>query len=298
MKQTHGFSLQKYSVTGLILIAGLSTVSPSHSAPSDMQAGISVLHDDNITRTMNSGNRISDQSLGVSVSQPFVIPVSENIRTILTGTLGMEQYSDLDKLSNVSGRLQGEFQYRGSAEFGTPTYALFAKAALVDYRSKQRDGLEYSFGISARKTFTDRINVYAAIFHHQRNGKNTVFQNQYDGVMINLDYDIRSIGTLYLGGEYRDGDMAISALWWNWYPARSPSDITNDDAFSGWSYRVKGTTQILKAGFNLPVGQRGSLDFSWNMADSSATYWTSLGSSASKGSYTTNQYSIAYLFRF
>jgi len=263
-----------------------------------MQASIGVLHDDNLTRTMNSGNKKSDQSLSISVSQPFVVPMTEHTRTILTAGLDVEQYLEMNKLSNVSGRFQGEVQYRSSAEFGTPTYSLFAKAALVEYQSKQRDGLVYSAGISARKTFTDRIKGYAAVFHHQRDGQSTVFKNKYDGVLFNLDYDFRSAGTLYLGGEYRDGDMAISAPWWDWYTTWAPSDITSDDAFSGWSYRIKGTTQILKAGFNLPLGQRSSLDFSWDMADSSATYWTSVWSSPTKGSYTSNQYSFSYLLRF
>lgn len=263
-----------------------------------MQVSISLLHDDNVNRTMIKAKKTSDQSLGVSISQPFVLSMSEHTRALITGGLDVEQYLDQHRLSNVSGRFQGEVQYRGSAEFGTPTFALFAKAALVEYQSKQRDGMEYSAGISVRKTFTDRIKSYAAIFHHERDGQNSVFKNKYDGILFNLDYDLRSAGTLYLGGEYREGDMVISAPWWNWYTTWAPSDITSDDAFSGWSYRVKGTTRILKAGFNLPVSQRSSLDFSWNQAVSRATYWTSLWSSATKGSYTTNQYSIAYLLRF
>lgn len=297
MKHASGFSLPHLFSHALLLSACISLASYAHSATLDMQAGIQVQHDDNVTRTMNNGNKVADQSLMLSISQPFVLPIYEHARTIFTGGLDAAQYRYLEKLSHVSGRIQGEVQYRGSAEFGTPTYALFAKAALVDYQSKQRDGLEFSYGISVRKTLTDRIKSYAAILHHQRNAQNTVFKNKYDAILFNLDYDIRAVGTLYLGGEYRDGDMAISALWWSWYPIWSPADITRDDAFSGWSYRVKGTTRIVKAGFNLPVGSRSSLDFSWNQATSSATYWTNLGSSATKGSYTTNRYSIAYLFR-
>ena len=299
MKQTPGFTLPHLPLSILLLITGVSFAPHAHSAASDIQIGIGVQHDDNVTRTMNDGNKISEQLLSLSISQPFVIPMTEHTRTIFSGGLDVEQHLDLDKLSNVSGRFQGEVQYRGSAEFGTPTYALFAKAALVEYQSKQRDGLEYSAGISIRKTFTDRINSYGAIFHHERDSQHSVFKNKYDAVLVNFDYSLREMGTLYLGGEYRDGNMAISAPWWPWYSS-APADFTIDDAFSNstYSYRVNGSTQILKLGYNLPVGSSGSMDFFWNMAESTATYWINPGDPATKGSYTTNQYSIAYLFRF
>ena len=119
-------------------------------------------------------------------------------------------------------------------------------------------------------------------------------------MLVNIDYSLREMGTLYLGGEYRDGNMVISAPLWAWYQTYAPSDFTIDDAFTGttYSYRVNGSTQIVKLGYNLPVGSNGSLDVSWNMAESTATYWINPGDPATQGNYTTNQYSIAYLFRF
>ena len=295
IRDTHRYRI--YFIA-LLFVTGISLNLPVYSATSDMQGSVSVLHDDNVTRTMDSQKPQSDQSLSISISQPFVLPMSTHTRTILTGALDIAKYLDIDLLSYVSGRLQGEYQYRSSAEFGTPTYSLFAKAALVDYQSQNRDGMEYSVGLSMRKTITDRIRGYAAVFHHERDAYHTVFQNAYDGFLINLDYDVGSTGTLYLGGEYRDGDMAISyPVEWTWYTL-SPADATIDDTFSGWSYRVTGSTQILKAGFNMPISQSSSMDVAWNMAESNATYWTDLGKGSTTGSYTTNQYSVAYMLRF
>ncbi len=298
MGQTCNIYLHRILIHVLALATGLLINQPTYSASMEIQADAGYLYDDNITRTFDGGGKLSDQSVYANLSLPVTFPISEHTRAIVTGSLGAETFLDHGELNNLSGKIQGVFQYRDSAEFGTPTWALFAKLGVVEYQSRQRDGWIYATGLSVQKTITDKIRIFGSVSHNERDGQNSVFKNKYDGVLVNLDYDIRSLGTMYLGGEYRDGDMAISAPWWDWYPTWAPSDITSDDAFSGWSYRVKGSTKILKVGFNLPLGQSSSLDFSWNMAESSATYWTTMGNPASNGSYTTNQYFAAWLTRF
>lgn len=278
-------------------IIGLLFCSAAHSASPDTQADVGYLFDDNVTRGHGGGNKLADQSLSVNLSQPAIFPISGHTRALLTGTLGGEKFMRYDGLSRLTGGIQGEFQYRSSAEFGTPVLAFFARLFADEYQSGQRDGFRYAAGVSLRKTVTDRIRIFGAVSHNERFGDNAVFDNKDDSARINLDYDFSRFGTLYLGGEYRQGDIVITAPLWNVYN----SAYTPDDVFSGWqlyNYRLDGTTVLYKLGYNFPLGPRNSIDFSWNRAQSTTSYVVLPSWNKIPLSYTTNQYSIAYLVRF
>src|SRR4030067_21051 len=207
-------------------IMGLLFCTAAYSASPDIQADAGYMFDDNVTRAQESGNKLTDQSLSVNLSQPSTFPISDHTRALLTGTLGAEKFLHNDGLSRLTGSIHGEFQYRSSAEFGTPVLALFAKISAEEYRSDQRDGFRYSAGISLRRTMTDRIRIFGAVAHNERNGNNAVFDNKDDSARINLDYQINAPGTLYLGGEYRKGDIVVSAPLWNVYgSAYTPDDV-------------------------------------------------------------------------
>lgn len=278
-------------------IMGLLFCTCAYSASPDTQADAGYMFDDNVTRAQEGGNKLTDQSLSANLSQPATFPISDHTRALLTGTLGAEKFLHHDGLSRLTGSIQGEFQYRSSAEFGTPVLALFAKISADEYRSGQRDGFRYSAGISLRKTMTDRIRFFGAVAHNERNGKNAVFDNKDDSARINLDYQLRAYGTLYLGGEYRKGDIVVSAPYWNVYgSAYTPDDVFWDRQL--YSYRLDGNTKIFKLGYNLALGPRNSIDLSWNRAQSTASYvWLPSWNNVSV-SYTTNQYSLVYLVRF
>ena len=299
MTQIRDTRTHRTYIIALAFVTGLSLLLPAYSAAADIQADFGLLNDDNVTRTFDGGGKLSDQSISVNFSLPASIPVSTNTRAIVTGSLGAEIFSEYGELSNVSGSIQGVYQYRNSAEFGTPVWGLFANLGMIDYQSTQRDGLVYAAGVSVQKSITDKIRMFGAISHNERDGSHDVFKNKHDAVLINLDYEVRSLGTIYLGGEYRQGYIVISAPFWTWYTTSYPSRIALDDAFpnSTYSYLVDGDTQIFKLGFNLAIGQESSMDFSFNQIDSTATYWTSTFQTASL-SYSTNLYSVAYLTKF
>jgi hypothetical protein len=278
-------------------IMGLLICTSAYSATPDTRADAGYMFDDNVTRAQEGGSKLADQALSANLSRPAAFPISDHTRALLTGTLGAEKYLHHDGLSRLSGSVQGEFQYRNSAEFGTPVLALFAKMSAEEYRSDQRDGFRYSAGISLRKTMTDRIRIFGAAAHNGRNGSNAVFDNKDDSARINLDYQIRASGTLYLGGEYRKGDTVVSAPLWNIYG----SAYTPDDIFRDWqlyNYRLDGNTVLYKLGYNLALGPRNSIDLSWNRAQSRASYVLLPSWNKVSVSYTTNQYSLVYLVRF
>lgn len=278
-----------------VSIAGLLFCTTAYSAPSDTRAEIGYLFDDNVTWGQG-GYKMADQALGVSLNKYAAFPVSDQSRALLAGALGGEKYMRHDGLSRVTGSVQGEIQYRRSAEFGAPVLAFFAKISADQYQSGQRDGFRHSTGISWRKTMTDRIRVFGAVSHNERNGNNAVFDTRDNAARINLDYEFKMSGNLYLGGEYRRGDIVITAPRWNVY-----NSSTADDVFSGWqlyNYRLDGTTTLYKAGYNFPLGSRDSIDFSWSRAQATTSYVSLPSWNRVPLSYTTNQYSLAYLVRF
>lgn len=282
----------------LLLIMGLMFCSGAYAAPPDTQADVGYMFDDNVTRAKEGGNKLGDSSYSVNLSQPVIFPVADHARVLLTGSLGGEMFDRYKGLSRLTGTVHGEFQYRSSAEFDTPIFALFARITAEKYQSWLRDGFRYSAGISMRQAVTDRIRLFGAVAHNERNGNSVVFDNKDSSARINLDYSLGATGTIYLGGEYRRGDLVISGspVW----SAYNFNAYTKDDAFSGgqiYIFRFDGTTALSTLGYNLRIGARDSIDFSWRRARSTVSYVTPYWSNATL-SYATNQYSAAYLKRF
>jgi hypothetical protein len=232
------------------------------------------------------------------MSKVGIYPETENSRVLLSGSLGGEKFRDYDGLSHVTAGVQGEYQYRGSAEFGTPIYAIFTKAYADQYKSSLRDGYHYTVGISVRDTVTDRIRFFSALAHNVRNSTSAVFDTQDNSARLNLDYSVTPAGTLYLGDEIRRGDVVStgSASLENIDTAKV---FVQDDAFPGgqmFSYRFDGKTVLMTLGYNIGFGPRDAIDFSWRRVQSTPDWRPTYATSPS--SYIANQYSIVYLGSF
>ncbi|MBI5431014.1 MAG: hypothetical protein HY938_11245 [Nitrosomonadales bacterium] len=282
----------------LALIAALLLCPAAHSAATDTQADAGYMLDDNVTRAKQGGSNLTDRSYSINLSRPAIFPLDERARAVLTGSLGGEQFARHHGLNRFTGAVQGELQYRGSAEFSSPVFALYAKISAEQYRSDLRDGFRYAAGISLRQALTDRIRIFGAVTRNRRDGNHAVFDNRDNSARIHLDYSPGNRATVYLGGEYRRGDIVISGspLWSSF----NPNAYTPDDAFSGgaiYSYRFDGTTLLTTLGWNMALGPRDAIDISWKRARSSVEYVTSSWSKSTLG-YLTNQYALAYLVRF
>jgi hypothetical protein len=282
----------------LLLSMGPLLCSGAYAVAPDTQFDIGILFDDNVTRANDGGTRLADRSYSVNLSQPAIFPIAEHQRVVLTGSLDGEMFERNTGLNRLSGAVHGELQYRSSAEFGTPTFGLFAKVAADQYQSYLRDGFRYAAGVSLRQTLTDRIRLFGTVAHNERTGNNAVFDNRDNAARIDLDYSLGSAGTIYLGGEYRRGDLVISGseLW----SGNNPNAYTQDDAFSStqvYSFRFDGATVLSTLGYNLALGARNAVDIAWRRASSSVSYMTPAWSNATLN-YVTNQYSLVYLLRF
>lgn len=286
------------ALPGLRLLMGLMFCPCAYAATPDTQADIGYMFNDNVTHAKEGSAKQADRSCTINLSRPVIFPLTGHTRAVLTGALDGEVFDRNTGLNRFTGAVLGEFQYRSSAEFGAPLFALSTKVSADQYQSGPRSGLRYTAGISIQQTVTDRIRFFAAAAHNERRGKNEVFNNKDNSARINLDYSPGIVGTIYLGGEYRRGDLIVSAPeFWDQYNANAS---VQDDAFSGgqvYSFRFDGTSTLLTFGYNQKVGPRDSLDFSWRQARSSVNYATPSWSNATLN-YVTNQYSAAYLLRF
>ncbi|MGE0357667.1 MAG: Ig-like domain-containing protein [Burkholderiales bacterium] len=258
---------------------------------------IGYTFDDNVGRGRLAAEKLSDQvySLGLNASRTF--PLGEHSRAVATGFFSVDKFHDHTGLGRTSGGLQGELQYRASGDFDSVTYALFARAWIDGYESRLRSGSRYSFGANARRSLTDRIDVFGEVAANWRRAESAVFEGRDWAAKFNIDYSLGAAGTAYLAGEYRRGDTFSSGLG-SLENLNSAEVLVRDDAFDRgeyFAYRAEARMLLGTLGYNRPLGPRDSIDFSVRRVQTTPL-WRPENSGIS--SYIVNQYSILYLMRF
>ncbi|MDX1513006.1 MAG: autotransporter domain-containing protein [Gammaproteobacteria bacterium] len=255
--------------------------------------------DDNLNRTREP-DKLYDHIYSLNVSQGAEFPITSHSRFLarwFADAVKLHTYSGLDRFS---GGVQGKLQYRPSGSFSAPTYGLFARAVFDEYDSGPRDGYRYSFGIEFSKPLTDRIHLFAALARNARNANAAVFDGEEYSGRMRVGYSLRRWGSVYLSGEYREGDAVSSAS------AALTSNSMPDSVYDGrirFASRYEARTALLTLGYSLPLGRRDSIDFSWTRAHSEPTGGQAFLASGPYGSggsrsYTADQYSIFYLMQF
>ncbi|WNO05198.1 autotransporter domain-containing protein [Rhodoferax mekongensis] len=264
----------------------------------DIQVDAGYTWDDNITRAKLNSDIRADSIYTFNASQTRMFFLGGNSRLLLTGAAGGERFQTYNGLSNLNLTGEAALQYRADAEYDTPTYGLLFKATALKHQSSLRDGYKYSMGLTASRPLTDRITVFGALSTNRRSANSAVFQTADTALRFNMDYSLRNHGTLYLSGEYREGDIVSTGL-------SSLENITlakvlvQDDAYMGgkfFSYRFGGSTVLATLGYNIGLGARDSMDFSWRYVESTPTLRPTWATSPR--SYTANQLSASYLMRF
>lgn len=256
-------------------------------------------YDDNVTLGRTRDDILRDQSLALGASASRAFRIGDNTRLVVTGLLNGEKFDRYNGLSNLSGGLEAEIQYRQSGAFDAITYAAFARGWLDNYASHLRDGSHYSAGISARGALTDRIALFAELAHNERHAQSEVWDVVDHSALLNLDYSLGESGTLYVTGQYRRGDV-VSDGHATLVNVSLAKVFVLDDAFPNqqwFAYRSAARTWISTVGYNLPLGHQASLDISWRRIQSTPT--TNLDFDV-QGSlrYVGNQYSIVFLKQF
>lgn len=260
----------------------------------------SVTADDNVTRGYGDGNILSDQLLGLNLSKSFHYPVSTRTRLVLLGFAGFNGYFEYIGLSQYYAGAQGEFQYRPSGGFYAPTLAIAARYAAEEYQSEARDSYRGSVWASVRKPITNKLQLFGALNYNWRDGKSVVFDTSDIALRANADFAISGRNTVYLGLEYRDGDIVSTGQ-----PSLAfieiASAVVPDDAFKDstrYAYKIDGSTWMLSLGYNFAISAQQALDASWRMVNATPEAVSGASYAAGRIHYTVNQFSLAYMVRF
>jgi hypothetical protein len=275
---------------------------PSGSARSILdrvQIELGYTYDDNVTLGRAADEILADQFLSLNASANGAFRIDDNVRLVLTGLLSGEKYITYNGLSNLSGGLEAELQYRQSGAFDAITFAAFARGWLDNYVSHLRDGSHFTIGVSAYGALTDRISVYGELARNQRHAQSDVWDLTDYSARLNLDYLLGPGGTLYFNGEYQRGDT-VSDGHATLVNVSLAQVFVLDDAFPGkrlFAYRSDARTWVSTVGYNLPLGERASIDISWRRVQSTPT--ARLGFEV-QGSlrYVDNRYSVVLLKLF
>ena len=258
--------------------------------------------EDNLNRARDADNKLLDQSYTINIRKGIIFPTGSHTRLLVNGYLNGQKFRKHDGLDRISASVHSEFQYRTSANFDALTLGLFGRVSLEEYESELRAGYRYTFGVNARSSLTDRIDIFGALARNVRNADSDVFDTKDYSARLNLDYSLHRNGVLYIGGEYRRGDTVTSAPGSDFY-----IDIADasefDDAYYNRQFtasRYEAETLIWTLGYNWFLGQRDSIDISLRRVDSSPNDIPADGDYDGSGStsYTSNQFSIVYLMRF
>ena len=164
------------------------------------------------------------------------------------------------------------------------------------YESNLRSGSRLSVGANARRSLTDRVDLFGEFGAHWRRAESAVFEGREFSARLNFDYSLGAAGTAYLTGEYRRGDTFASGFG-NLWNLNNAEVFVRDDALEGgdfFAYRFEADTVLGTLGYNRPLGPRDSIDFSYRRVRTKPLDAT--GSGPSK--YDVNQYFILYLMRF
>jgi hypothetical protein len=289
---------------GAVVVPGPDTIGTSPAAPpasawsilDRVQIDLGYTYDDNVTRGRAADEILADQLLGLNLSAGGTWRVNDNTRVIVTGLLNGEKFKTYNGLSNLSGGLQAELQYRQSAAFDAVTFGAFGRGWLDNYVSHLRDGSHFALGISAQGALTDRIGIYGELAWNRRYAQSEVWDLNYYSARLNLDYALGRSGTVYLTGEYRRGNTVSDGL-----PSLVNVSLAQvfvlDDAFPGkqlYAYRYDARTWVGTVGYNLPLGPRASIDISWRRAQGMPTERPDFDVQGSLR-YVDNQYSLFLL---
>lgn len=268
--------------------------------PKDVQVDAGYTFDGNVTRAKESDDKRVDRAVSLNASRVLTYKSDSypNFRVLVTYSAGGEKFQNFDGLSRASAGLQGELQYRPSADFDAATFSLTAQTTGEYFQSVLRRGVRSSISGSVRMPLTDRVSLFAALAHNERHARSDVFTSRENAVRFGVDFAFSSTDTIYLNGEFRKGHF-VSTGKASLENLAIADVFAFDDAFLGTdflTYRTKGKTVLSTLGYNLGLGERHSVDFSWRRILSTPDFRPDFATSPR--SYAVDQYSLVYLMRF
>ncbi len=256
-------------------------------------ADLGVTYDNNVTLAEDKNDILRDTFFSMGVAKAFPQALGEHSRLIYRPFVQVHAYDKYTGLSHIDAGANVTYQYRASGAMLAPTWSLFAKLWVEEYKSAFRDSNRYSLGGSMRKMLTDRLTFATVLSANQRDSDGVVWDTKDQSLLLNLDYQLARRVTLYATLDYRHGDIVSTAK-----PTLQIVDaakaIQPDDAFGGidaneFAYRLNGHTLITKLGVNFMLSETDSVDLS---------AWFAKADADGGISYDRTIVSAAYLTRF
>ena len=255
--------------------------------------------DDNVSRGREGNEKLSDRVYSLNIGLDKTIFPTKYTKLVMTPLLSVDKFHRYTGLGRFSVGAQADLQYRATGEFDATTWGITGRALYDKFESDLRTGSHYSLGLNARKSLTDRIDLFGEVARNVRYGRSAVFDlKDYSGKVV-LDYSLGAKGAFYASAEYRKGDLFASGRATLVNLAISDVFVL-DDAFPGgdfFAYRLDGRNVLGTVGFNYPLGPRDAIDFSWRRVQSTPSVHPNFDFTGSLR-YIDNQYSIVYLMRF
>ncbi|MFT6103021.1 MAG: hypothetical protein ACJASL_003828 [Paraglaciecola sp.] len=272
----------------------LPAFSSSNTFKMPIQVSAIAVQNDNLSRDRIKANQLSDQIYRIKLGSRKTFSVSQHSRLILRPHLSSEKLATYTGLDKTSIGAKTEYQYRTSGTFDAITLGLFWDLSYDNYDSQLRSGNTNVLGISARQQLTGKVGIFGALENTKRDAKNLVFDTTYNALRVFIDYSLARSGVIYLGAQHRKGDLVSSTPDPFYYNAIALASAP-DDAFTEKSLtatRFDAKTNIWTLGYNRPLGSRDSIDLAvMNIKSEASGNVTSV-------SYSTTQYSLAYIMRF
>lgn len=272
----------------------IPTFSSSSTFKMPVQVSAGIVHNDNLTRDRIEANQLSDQIYRIKLGSRKAFSLNQHSRLILRPYLSSEKLATYYALDKTSIGAKTEYQYRSSGAFDAVTFGLFWDLSYDDYDSNLRSGNTNVLGISVRQQLTEKVGIFGALQNNKRDAENAVFDTSYNALRVFLDYSLARSGAIYLGAQHRKGDLVSSTPDPFYYNAIALASAP-DDAYAEHfltATRFDATTNIWTLGYNRPLGSRDSIDVAvMNIKSEASSRVTSV-------SYSTRQYSLAYIMRF
>ena len=288
------------ALCGVVLAsAAAAQDAPAPSVLAGVQTELGVTYDTNVTRARLSSDILSDEFFSLQLSKDWIVPIAAQSRVTLTGVAGGDAFVHYSGLSRAFAEGQANIDYRTSGEFDAVTFGAFVRVGGDAYKSLLRSGYRLATGLTAQAALTDRINLLGAVGYDERRAESDVFSGRNTSVRLNLDYAATDRDTLYLGADYRRGDVVSSgrASLENIDTAKV---LVPDDAFPGgdwFSYRFEADTLVTTVGFNHGFGPKASIDASWRHAVSKPALSPSFPTTV-PNRYIADQFTISFVLRF
>lgn len=253
----------------LLLLPGLCAAEPR------ITGEIGYGYDSNANRARRGGDERESQQARAALAADSTWALSNTTGVLLQGGVESQQDFDYSGLSNVKLTGLARVFYRANGGFYTPTFVLTGAAAYWDFGSRQRDSAEYRASSHLTEQLTTRISARLGFSAVWREARGAVFDLDSRSVLLDIDWNLYPRLALYLGYQYREGDL-ISTATIPAAPAAARASAP-DDAFKipgDIVFRVAADAQVGTLGFNYALSPQFSLDVQGQFIEAEADLGT------------------------